>query len=327
MMPTIQVVAYDAPPHGLRIVRLPEGQVETPSVVPVPKEAKNAPDRAFRREGWIVFLPNEAVWGAPESLSGEAFMIGSWWDCVPALNPRTVWLGAAVDPNPNAGWDRSGPNVLQEYDGLQREVVRKREVDSGLRLEAVAEEGIVLRDDDARLVLVGDDGEAAELCQGHVLARHGSLLAIRQATWSESLEFGLRLLNLTTGVGVVVEPPLGGPWGIFASFSPDGGTLAIGIEEAPWPTEPDEAIKLVDKRKWTRLALIDATSATVRLAEGRFDNFAAAPVWTADGSWLVFDAPFDKSWFVCQVSHPEPSLVPVMKGPARPSPLAVAGPT
>src|SRR5690349_4879668 len=114
-----------------------------------------------------------------------------------------------------------------------------------------------------------------------------------------------------------VARPLAGAWNMFASFSPDGRRLAVGIDEedsearlsrvvAPLPElldlndmgawierimapENAGALKrfgeLHRQPRWNRLALIDASSGAVTLAQGRFDNFASTPLWSADSRW------------------------------------------
>jgi len=76
--------------------------------------------------------------------------------------------------------------------------------------------------------------------------------------------------------------PFAGRWNGSGSFSPDGAWFALGLAEQDFTTramlEPD----------WTRLALIEVETGAVTLAEGRIDNFATTPVWTADSRWLVF---------------------------------------
>jgi Tol biopolymer transport system component len=120
-----------------------------------------------------------------------------------------------------------------------------------------------------------------------------------------------------------VRKPLAGEWQRFgASFSPDGTRMALAIrEESP----PDGLAAAAAGRylpRWTRLALIDVVTAEARLVQGRFDNFCTTPVWSPDGRWLLFNAPFDKSLFACDTHARPPVLQPFLRRRGRPSPLA-----
>jgi len=341
----MRILGYQASRPNLRLLRLPEEVVE-PS--PVPVNARIALDHGFARDGWLVFMPGQEVRGVPVPLEGKAFRVGRWWDCVPAPNPRTIWLANAdVD-------DEHAPTVVAEYDGVRREELARRELAPGLRLDAASSAGLVLRPPDhgppagGDVLLLWPWQRACEpLGPGwHVLACHGSLLAVEHRNGE------LTLLDAATRVETPIARPLPGGWNSFASFSPDGTRVAIGIDEedaeertarmvAPLPelrslddigawieriTEPQHAAALERFRKlsrqprWTRLALIDAATGAVRLAEGHFDNFASAPLWSADSRWLIFDAPFDKSLFACDTGEPQPRLTPVLRRRGRPVP-------
>jgi len=107
----MRILGYQASRPNLRLLRLPEEVVE-PS--PVPVNARIALDHGFARDGWLVFMPGQEVRGVPVPLEGEAFRVGRWWDCVPAPNPRTVWLANPDD----GGDDEHAPTVVAEYDVL-----------------------------------------------------------------------------------------------------------------------------------------------------------------------------------------------------------------
>jgi len=72
---------------------------------------------------------------------------------------------------------------------------------------------------------------------------------------------------------------------------------------------------------WRRLALVDVATADVTLVDGRFDDFGTTPVWNRDGSWIIFDAPFDKSLVACDVGSGTPRLHPILRRRGRPGPL------
>jgi hypothetical protein len=111
---------------------------------------------------------------------------------------------------------------------------------------------------------------------------------------------------------------LPGDWPLTATFSPDGETLASGVAETARVVDP--AISTY-RPEWMRLALVDFATGRVRLAEEHFGNFVWGPVWSRDGSWLIFNAPFDKSLFACRVHEDPPNLVPVVRRRGRPGPL------
>ena len=68
------------------------------------------------------------------------------------------------------------------------------------------------------------------------------------------------------------------------------------------------------------LALVAPDGAVV-LADGRVDNFIPAPMWDADGRWLIFNPPFDKSLFGCDTHAARPAPVPIVRRRGRVSPL------
>ena len=312
----MRVLGYQPTRPRLRVLSLPEEAIE-PSPVPL-NGAVCALDRAFVRDGWIVFAPNEEVWGVPASLTGNAFRVGRWWDCVPALNPRTVWLGAPVARDPQAWRDLDAPNLIQEYDGVRRETVQTLELPPGLGLEAVTQEALLLGDRGGRLWLMSWDlSDPEPVGEGRVLAQHRSRIAIQ----TRPVNRKLTILDLAAGSQMAIRSPLPGPWGMFGSFSPDGSTLALDVSERPLATEVETAAARGFEPRWTHLALVAIDDGEIRLVDRRFDNFATAPVWTADGSWLIFDAPVDKSMFACRIADGEPTLQPLVRRRGRPSPL------
>lgn len=310
------VLGYQSTRPHLRLLSLPEGTIE-PSPVAL-NGGSTALDRGFRRDGWLVFKPSQDVWGIDASLTGRAFRVGRWWDCEPARNPRTVWLGAPASPDPSAGrrWDE--PTQLAEYDGVTRAVVARRELAPRLGLAAAVEGGLVMWDRGRELVLVPDGTKEAEpLIAAHdIIAQHDSVLAIS----AEPPSGQLGLFNVTSRAYVPVRRPLAGDWGMFGSFSPDGRWLATGVREEPAPTDPQAAVASIYEPTWTRLVLIGADGRVV-LVDGQVDDFIPAPVWDADSRWLIFNPPFDKSLFACDTHAPRPALVPIVRRRGRPGPL------
>lgn len=310
------ILGYQATRPHLRLLSLPE---ET--IVPSPV-ALNAPptalDRGFRRDGWLVFKPSEDVWGVDASLTGAAFRVGRWWDCVPACNPQTVWLGAPVSRDSTVGRRLDGVTHLEEYDGARRAVVSRRELAPGLRLAGAVEGGLVMWDSDGRLLLVPDSAEEPEalVAARWIIAQRDAVLAITEEPGGEQLS----LFDVSGRDFTPVSRPLAGEWGMFGAFSPDGRWLALGVSEEPRPSDPQTAVASAFRPRWTRLALVDRDGCVV-VADGRVDNLIPAPVWDADGRWLVFNPPFDKSLFACDTHAPRPALVPIVRRRGRPSPL------
>lgn len=323
-LPALQILGYQETPPHLRVLRLPEATIEPPPVRLDPADC--ALDRAFVRDGWIAFAPNQEVWGAPLPLGRPAFHVGRWWDCVPSPNPQRVWLANPVEPDPNSRTDRNSTTVLVEYDGVRRREVHRYELPQPLRLEAAVEEGWILRerDDGHRSVQDGmwlwpwrESGGTRVAPGSTVLDAHRSLLAVAQRDGE------LALVDAASKSEMPVIRPSDGRWDPFGSFSPDGASFAIGIREERDDEVADGAFLGTPSRApaWTRLSLIDAITGAATLVGGRFDGFASAPVWSRDSTWLMFDAPFDSSLFLCDTRPTRPTLTPIVERRRRPSPL------
>jgi hypothetical protein len=337
----------------LRLLRLPEETIE-PSPVPL-NGASAALDRGFARDGWLVFNPVEEVWGVPVPLEGRAFRVGRWWDCVPALNPRTIWLANPVGPDANAGLDHDAPTLVVEYDGVLRQEVRRLELSQSLRLEAAVPDGLILRpslvtgdrDNDVLLLRPWHSDEARLLTSGwDVVACHDSLLAV------EHRDGDLTLVDTATRTEVPVGKPLPGEWRFSGSFAPDGAWLAMSVHEEStetWYADrlPDEAYppqgedlgpwfasrlqdpaylataketgKRLSEPRWTRLALIDCATGAVTMTEDRFDGGASTPLWSQDGSWLIFNTA--TRMFACHVRESPLRLTRIVRRRGRPGPL------
>jgi hypothetical protein len=304
----------------LRLLRFPEEIIE-PSPVSL-DAAHDALDRGFVRDGWLVFTPNEEVWGVPVPLEGRAFRVGRWWDCVPAPNPRTVWLGNPVDPDPDVGIDLDAPTVIAEYDGVARRELIRRELPGAFALYAAVPEGLVIaapdvdgdRDRDVLSLWPYEGGRSTALAPGwQVIASHGSLLAVAHRNGE------MTFVDVATRAQTPITKPLPGAWDQEGSFSPDGAWLAISLAEAH-PTRAMVAQGL-NEPHWRRLALINTATGEVTMTTDRFDNLASPPVWSHNGAWLIFNAPFDKSLFACDVTRSPPHLIPIVCRRGRPSPL------
>jgi hypothetical protein len=296
----------------LRVLRLPEQAVE-PS--PVACNADIALDRGFAREGWLVVIAHPEVRGLPVPLEGERFSVGYWWDCVPAPNPRTVWLA-----NPGKAIDDSQPTVVTEYDGVLRRELRRRELPGFFRLQAAVRDGLVLRtqDRDGLWIWRWDARDVVPLTPAReVLGAHDATLAVLDP------DDQLEVFDSCTGRRTPIAKPLPGKWASRGSFSPDGTRFALDLEEhrAEVDGGPVEILAAMMQPAWSRLVLVTCATGATNVPAGRFDNFASTPVWTADGRWLLFDAPFDTSLFALDTHAPAPELTPVVRRRGRPSPL------
>jgi hypothetical protein len=117
------MLGYQPTRPRMRALSLPEEAIE-PSPVRL-NGAVCALDRALCG-GWLVFASNRELWRISGALTGKALRVGRWWDCVPALNPRTVWLGARVARDPSVGRGLDAATLLEKYDGVRRQTVRDR---------------------------------------------------------------------------------------------------------------------------------------------------------------------------------------------------------
>jgi hypothetical protein len=311
------VLGYaQARPH-LRVLRLPDETVE-PSPVRL-DAARNALDGAVKRSGWVAVLPNEEQWAVSLPLAGRAQRFGRWWDCVPSLDPRRVWCAAEVHEDDWKGRP-STPTRAVEYDGVERRIVRELALPPGSRLHAHVPAGLVFTGEHEQALQFWDiEQQRASRLVGTV-----DLVASCEATLAVLFPKQLVLFDTGTGQQRRVHKPLPGGWERYnASFSPDGTRLALAIRAEPDPPPDDigAAIARLHQPRWTRLALIDVATAKAHLVDGRFDNFASTPVWSNDGRWLLFDAPFDKSLFACDTHAVTPTLLPFLRRRGRISPL------
>jgi hypothetical protein len=323
-LPVFRVLGYQQSRPYLRVLRLPEETVE-PS--PVSVNADVALDRGFTREGWLVFNAFADIRGVPVPLEGRAFRVGRWWDCVPAPNPRTVWLA-----NPGPKFDESAPTIIAEYDGVARRERARRKLTRSLRLEAAVVDGLIFRghdhgnrDDDTLWIWTWESEDVEAFSPGlAVVAAHDALLAVADR------DKRLSILDTGTRRSTPVVKPAVGEWASKGSFSPDGRWLALGYEEGMEDADGDLPITVTDpfavlaelsRPSWTKLAFVDTATGPSVVAEGRFNDFATSPVWTADSRWVIFDAPYENSLFACEAHAAPPQLIPIVRRRGRPRPL------
>jgi hypothetical protein len=291
VVPRLRLLGYQPSRPNIRLVRLPELEVE-PS--PVRVNDSVALDYAIRREGWIA-LKSHRVWGVPIPLDGPAFVVGPSFDFLPSHQPRAIWLNDGNIPR-DEPWRR--PWVYLEYDGVARQVIDRIEVpaearlvrDSGDALFASAHDGWYRRE---------RTGGQFERVDERTAAQPGALL--RTSAEHSSAE----VIN-SSGAAVPVELPIQGSWGR-GSTSPDGRHQVFDVDVSG-PPEPHSFTDIAQGRvKYTprphRLGIIDLQDGSASVAEGVYDNFAYKPVWSDDGQWLVFYAPFQRNrLWACNVT-------------------------
>jgi hypothetical protein len=180
------------------------------------------------------------------------------------------------------------------------------------------------------------ENERLEAVFGDVaLVREGAALRLRMAGRAD-VEFGeayavvcqvgphvvvttelgatLDILDLVTGTRRRVERDGFGCWGLFASPSPDGSSIAIGcaLAAAPKPRPPDVPLdewlaRLHDGRPLDDrnvMVFISAGDWTARIVTESFGNFAGLPAWTDDGAALTFAIPFENRVAWVAAEHP-----------------------
>jgi WD40-like Beta Propeller Repeat len=213
--------------------------------------------------------------------------------------------------NPNAldgskpYWERA-PSTYVEYDGVAREVVDEVVFPAGARLVAEIPAGLIVHELTGDWSLWRRGASAGEPLDLRTAGPPGTY-------WPELDEQPIFFDRY--GNPIRLSSRLPGQVGFGRSFSPDGRYAAIDLDMSdpePLP-ESDEVpgLSMLDRAgeivRYTvephRLALIDCTTGNIRVAWGVFDNFATHPVWSDDGEWLVFYAPFirNRLW-TCHVA-------------------------
>ena len=105
MLPRLRVLAYQPTRPHLRLIRLPELEIE-PS--PVPLNNAGSALITSRREGWIAFSAT-GIWGVPVPLNGRAFRVSKYsFDLLPSRNDRAIWISDGTG---------NQPGTYFEYDG------------------------------------------------------------------------------------------------------------------------------------------------------------------------------------------------------------------
>lgn len=244
--------------------------------------AETAFDHIWIRGNWIAITAHQELWSLPIPLSGEAVLLSSRWDALPADDGNTMWV-----PHPSGeSWIRVDGNGSPS--GIP--LVRRQ----GERLEAVLGQTALVRDgENQELKLRRQDGNDYPVGQGFAMCQAGSLAFVQS-----DLGATLTALDLFTGSRSVIPRVGFGRWGPFAETSPDGTMIAIVCQMAPAPKPKPPAMSFAD---WIRhpdnqrstdyrsvLALLSATSLELTVLEHIFDELVGRPAWSANGEAVVF---------------------------------------
>lgn len=235
--------------------------------------------RVFLRDGWLAVEGHHEVWSVPFPFGSQpAKRLAESFDCVPDLHDRRgVWVEEG----------ESGHYVL--VDGSDGAVHREVSFGPGTRLDSVTPAGFVVRRD-CHLVLVSDGAADRPLGQGSVVGAFRSTLIVDRPPGG-----GIVIHDLGSGDEIPVSDPGIGRWQRSPAFSPDGKRFVIGADrDAPRPLPEGFDWAAPYQAQPAQLVCVDVQTGTATIVEGTFDNFAWEPVWTADGAWVVFGAPFEK---------------------------------
>jgi len=286
----------------LRVVRLPEAQFEP---APVSLDTGHALDECLRRDGWIAFGANLDVWGLSTPFGDPPFLIrtNAVVACV-GEDAHTVWL---------ADGDRSddAPSAVALFDGVTRKIVREIALPAGFDLVGETPSGFVLgRGYRGGLHLWAARRDAPERLLDGVSAYSVDSGGAHVFCWrpdSEEIVF----FGLARRASVSVPQPEGARWELrTAAFSPDATRLAISIDYSSQLTANERSTRFAETvaghgsydPKPRRLGLLSTTSNAITIADGHYDNFAY-PIWSIDGEWVVFSAPFQpRGLWVCRAA-------------------------
>jgi len=287
----------------LRVMRLPEAQFEP---APVSLDTGHALDKCLRRDGWIAFAPNCEVWGLPTPLGRPPFLIRT--NAVVACageDARTVWLADAERSD-------EAPSAVTLFDGVTRKIVREIVVPAGFDLVGETPFGFVLgRGYGGGLHLWAAGRDAPERLLDGVSAYRVDSGGARVFCWRPDSE-EIVLLDLARRAHVSVPQPEGARWELrTAVFSPGATRLAISIDYSAQLTAEERSTRFAEivagrgsyDPKPRRLGLLSTTSGAITIADGQYDNFAN-PIWSIDGEWVVFNAPFQpRGLWVCRAAE------------------------
>jgi hypothetical protein len=236
------------------------------------------------RDDWLAVQTHSVLWSVPLDLNAPARALAETFTFAPSIDGRAVWIEA--------------PEVrlrhrLIAVDG-HGSVVSHLELSAGWRLHIETPAGFVIENHDEGRLAVLNAGEVRPLVAEGVRPLTGTNgITVVWTPWEDAATLGLT--DVETGRTQMICHPDVAEWQSKASFSPDGRTLAIG--GFPEPREPSTGsfVDTISKPYVGRRAcmmLIDVASGACRRVRGEYDNFAWAPAWSADGSWVAFYAPF-----------------------------------
>lgn len=245
-------------------------------------QADTAFDHIWIRRDWIAITAHQQLWSLPVPLSGEAVLLSSRWDALPADDGNTMWVPHASDES----WVRVDGNGSPS--GIP--LVRRQ----GERLEAVFGQTALVRDgQNQELRLRRPNGQDHPVGQGIAMCQAGSLAFVQS-----DLGATLTALDLLTGSRSVIPRVGFGRWGPFAETSPNGTMVAIVCQmaSAPKPKPPDMSvadwIRHPDNQRSTDyrsvLVLLSTSSLDLTVVEPIFDELVGRPAWSANEDAVVF---------------------------------------
>ncbi|MDQ6839948.1 MAG: hypothetical protein M3137_16880 [Actinomycetota bacterium] len=237
------------------------------------------------RDEWLAVQTHSTLWSVPLALNGPGRRVVETFTFAPSVDGRSVWVEA-----PGELRVRHRPIAVDGH-GV---VVNRLDLPLGWRLHAETPAGFVIEDYDHGQLATFVADEVRPLVDDRVRmlgATHGSVVVWTR--WDDNAVLGMT--DAAAGRTQMIRHPAVAEWQSFASFSPDGRTLAIG--GFPDPREPltGSFIDNLSKPYVGRPALmmlVDTASGACRRVQGEYDQFATTPAWSADGGWVAFHAPF-----------------------------------
>jgi hypothetical protein len=316
-VPDLRMLGYHERKPMLRIIRLQAREFEP---APTSLDTGYALDYCLRREGWIAFRPNLDVWGLPTPLNGDPFLVAKSASWAIGADPSTIWLTDTAS-------ETGRPIVARLYDGLSRSVIREVELPLGFRPCGETTEALILRRDDVvGLFEWRERRERPEMLvpdAAHIYAEQSSRFACAAAGDTDDLIVVDAEARTTTRVPL---PDGASRWELKGAFSSDGSKLAIAIDYSPQRTMEEllgrlssvvSGASVAYERAPRRLAVVDSLG-KLALSDDEFDNFAW-PVWSVDGDWLVFNAPFQaRGLWIASTTDLRLQRIPFKRNPPVP---------
>jgi hypothetical protein len=234
------------------------------------------------RDGWLAVQTHSVLWSVPLGLDAPGRALVESFTFAPSLDGETVWV------EPPGGLGVRHRLIAVDGHGI---VVKHLELPEGWRLHAETPAGFLVEHYEQGRLGMFVAGAIRVLVEANVMV--GVETNGKVVVWADRDDrAALRLTDLRKGQTRTVRHPHVAEWQWFPSFSPDGSLVAIG----GYPDPPQPLPELIASRPHTGrravMMLVDLVSGECRGVEGEYDNFAWRPAWSADGSWVVFCAPF-----------------------------------